>query len=487
MQEQQRTFGADSSLRVLRAGALDRALRHAPAGSQPVPKSGELSSIMPPNAHNPKPEDVEELRSAYQAGRIEKHKAIQEFADRYGLTRRQVYKCAFNNGLTRVGPRGGTLALPEEAQQILREAAGRGRPAVHAAINRAMRFLLRYPREEYGQVVPAILWKHIRKYRPGITARRPYQRAHWSPEDLEILRQGYLEGPMGVRRCVRELMRRHPDWSRDQIHWKARSLGLHWQARAERNGRRPWSEKEDMTIISSATRKPITSIARNLGRSVWAVRCRLAGLRVRGRVSGQDYGSEEILRLLQIGRRRFQRLIGSKKLKCTALHVSRRSVEEFLRKENPGAGCESGQGASKARRGAAKKHYTFQKAAARLGMTPQQISELLAKGLLRPYRPRVSEPDLWQFLEKYGWELQPDSLEFESLDCEPQKWVKRVPELSPDQADSLAKLRAERRHTQTIKNCRYCGHQVRGNACASHERRCPQRPNPQPSSLNLPR
>jgi len=119
-----------------------------------------------------------------------------------------------------------------------------------------------------------------------------------------------------------------------------------------------------------------------------------------------------------------------------------------------------------------------------LGVTPQQVSDLLAEGSLKPYRPRVAEADLWHFLDKHGWELQPDSLDFESLDCEPQHWVKRVPDLTPQQAASLAKLEAERRHTQTIKSCRYCGRQVRGNACASHERRCPQRPNPQPASVN---
>ena len=78
------------------------------------------------------------------------------------------------------------------------------------------------------------------------------------------------------------------------------------------------------------------------------------------------------------------------------------------------------------RQSPSKRPYTLQKAAERLGVTRQAVEELLAKGILKPYRPRVPEKNLWAFLEEHGWELQRDSLEFESLDEEPQRWVKPV-------------------------------------------------------------
>ena len=432
----------------------------------------------PPNDTDVKPQDLDKLLRAYQSGPAEKQRGISEFVERYGFSPSQVYKLAFKNGFTKLGENEGASILPAEAERILREAAGLARKHVHAAINRAMRVLLQYPRGAFGQVTPALLWKQIRKYQTPAGHRR-YQRAHWSPADIEVLVQGYSQGAAGVRRCVRELMRRHSEWSRDQIHWKASSLSLPPRLRAERNRQKPWSEKEDMTIISLATLKPIESIARKLDRSTWAVRCRLSGLRVSGRVAGQDYGCEDLLSLLRIGRRRLQRLIGSKKLKCTGLRISRRSVDDFLRKQNP-VGPEPLKSAGRKR--PPKKHYTLQKAAARLGTTPREVGELLAQGLLKPYRPRVSEVDLWQFLEKYGWELQPDSLEFDSLDCEPQRWVKRLPDLTPQEAASLATLRAQRAHAGKVRNCRYCRRQFRGNALGFHEKRCPQRPMPQPPS-----
>ena len=104
------------------------------------------------------------------------------------------------------------------------------------------------------------------------------------------------------------------------------------------------------------------------------------------------------------------------------------------------------------------------------------VEELLAKGILKPYRPRVPEKNLWAFLEEHGWELERDSLEFESLDEEPQRWVKPVPTVTSERAAALAKMQAQRRHTETIKVCRYCGRQLRGNVRAFHENRCPKRP-----------
>lgn len=437
-----------------------------------------FSRQAPPNDADVKPEDLDKLLRAYQSGPPEKQKGISEFVERHGFTPSQVYKLAFKNGFTKLGEEDRTPALPAEAEKILREAAGLGRKVVHAAINRAMRVLLRYPRGAFGEVTPALLWKQMRKYQTP-TGHRRYQRARWSAADLEVLAQGYREGVASVRRCVRELMRRHPDWSRDQIHWKACSLSLSPRVHNENNAQKPWSEKEDMTIISLATLKPIASIARKLDRSIWAVRCRLAGLRVSGRVGGQDYGCEDLLGLLRIGRRRLHRLIGSRKLQCTGLRISRRSVDDFLREQNT---VGPAPGTSSARKSPSRKHYTFQKAAARLGVTPQQVGELLTEGRLKPYRPRVSEENLWQFLEKYGWELQPDSLEFETLDCEPRHWVKRLPDLTPQETASLAKLRAQRAHAERVRMCRYCGRQLRGNAWGLHENRCPQRPMPQPPS-----
>jgi hypothetical protein len=427
---------------------------------------------------NIKPEDLGKLRKAYERGGEEKQKGICEFAALYGLKRYQVYWIAFKNGFTRLGHRNSRLGLPSEAEKVLRQAAGLGRKAVAAAIDRVIRILWEYPRAEFAHVTRALLWRISRKYKAPPSHQR-YERARWSPEDIELLRRGYAEGVAGIRRAVRELLRRHPNWSARQIHYKAQSLGLahrHLEGSASK-ALKPWSQNEEMALISKATEKPATSIASGLDRSPWAVRCRLAGLDERSRVSGQDYGSEDLLVILHVGRRMLHRLIGSGKLKATNLQISRSSVEEFLRNRgSPGEPTSSG------RRSPPKKYCTVQKAAARLGMRREEVEELMAKGELKPYRPRVTEKHLWKFLEKDGWQLQRDSLEFESLDEEPRRWVKPpASDLTPAQRALVVKLQARRKHTEKVNTCRYCGRQFSGNVCGFHDKRCPQRPKAQPA------
>jgi hypothetical protein len=55
-------------------------------------------------------------------------------------------------------------------------------------------------------------------------------------------------------------------------------------------------------------------------------------------------------------------------------------------------------------------------------------------------------------------------------------------DLTPQEAASLATLRAQRAHAENVRSCRYCRRQFRGNALGFHEKRCPRRPMPQPQS-----
>jgi hypothetical protein len=423
-----------------------------------------------------KPDDTERLRRAYEAGPGEKEKGISDLVERYGLTRSQVRQLAFKNGFTKLATKNGKLEVPPEVEEILQQASGLGRQATQMAINRALRALLQYPRGAFPHVTRALLWRLCRKYRVPAKHHR-YQRARWSAEEVELLANGYSGGPPGINEAVRELMRRHPDWSRSQIHWKARSLGLtHKESLPKaRNAGRRWSEAEEIGIINEASRISASSIGKKFGRTGWAVQCRLAGLGASGRVIERDYGVRRLKELLHVRTNRIQRFIGQGKLKTRRLLVSAPSLIARLRRRESESAAD-GNGGRVTQRSSSKRSYTLQKAAERLGITRQAVQELLAKGILKPYRPRVPEKNLWAFLEEHGWELQRDSLEFESLDEEPQRWVKPVRTVTPERAAALAKMQAQRRHTETIKACRYCGRQLRGNVRGFHENRCPKRP-----------
>ena len=423
-----------------------------------------------------KPDDIEKLRRAYEAGPGEKEKGISDLAERYGLTRSQVRQLAFKNGFTKLGGKKGKLLVPPEVEEILQQASALGRQAMHMAINRALRALLQYPRGAFPYVTRALLWRLSRKYKAP-TKHRRYQRARWSADDIELLVNGYSRGRSGINEAVRELMRRHPDWSRSQIHWKARSLGLtHKESSPKaRNAGRRWSEAEEMGIINEASRISASSIGKKFGRTGWAVQCRLAGLGASSRVIERDYGLRRLKELLHVRTDRIQRFIGQGKLKARRLLVSARSLIARLRRQESESAAD-GTGGRVTQLPSSKRSYTLQKAAERLGVTRQAVQELLAKGTLKPYRPRVPEKNLWAFLEEHGWELQRDSLEFESPDEEPQRWVKPLRNVTPERAAALAKMRAQRMHTETIRVCRYCGRQLQGNVRGFHENRCPKRP-----------
>jgi hypothetical protein len=164
-----------------------------------------------------KPDDIERLRRAYEAGPGEKEKGISDLAERYGLTRSQVRQLAFKNGFTKLGQKNRKPEVPAEIEAILRQASGLGREAIHMAITRALRALLQYPRGAFPHVTRALMWRLCRKYKAPPRHRR-YQRARWTADDVELLVNGYSRGRSGINEAVPELMRRHPEWSRDQIY-----------------------------------------------------------------------------------------------------------------------------------------------------------------------------------------------------------------------------------------------------------------------------
>src|SRR6266700_3019536 len=53
------------------------------------------------NGASVRPNDLERLRRAYEAGGIEKQKEIGNLVEQYGLTRPQIHKLAFKKGLNK--------------------------------------------------------------------------------------------------------------------------------------------------------------------------------------------------------------------------------------------------------------------------------------------------------------------------------------------------------------------------------------------------
>jgi hypothetical protein len=175
-----------------------------------------------------------------------------------------------------------------EIDAILRPAVRAGRKEVHSVIEQVLKG---WPGRKRGE-----LWARLRRLRnDGQEASQ--RRAVWNEEDVEILRRCYAQGRAGAYRAVRELLARHPDWSGQLIWYKAKKLGL--STRAEKP--RPWLQEEQGHLLWNAGEKPISRIARKLGRSEKAVLQMLSSQGATSKVrSPKDYNLHQVSKLLGV-------------------------------------------------------------------------------------------------------------------------------------------------------------------------------------------
>src|SRR6266852_8570463 len=210
---------------------------------------------------------------------------------------------------------------PEQIDRILREGAKRGRTGSHDAIERILKHEPGLGRAE--------LWRQIRRLKQP-SSRKLYQRTVWSPEDDQILREGYERGWKGKREAVREVLRRHPGWQPHSIWARAAKQGLvRKTSRKDRlRSRQPWADDDDRVLLTMAGYKTAKFIAKVLHRSESAVRYRLAVLGKSSRVHLEGYARRTLAQELHLGSRTIQRLIVQGLLEVRDPRITRKSLED---------------------------------------------------------------------------------------------------------------------------------------------------------------
>jgi hypothetical protein len=380
----------------------------------------------------------------------------------------------------------------EQADQILREGARRGRRGSHAAIERILR-------HEPG-LRRADLWLRIRRLKNGTTGR-PHCRSVWSPEDDAVLREGYTRGWLGKQHAVRELLRRHPDW-RPHIVWRrAAKLGLTHRniRRGRERGGRPWSEEDDRILLDLAGYKHARAIGQTLHRTESAVRYRLALLGNSSRVHREGYARRALAEQLHLGSKTIQRLIVTGLLEVRDPRITKHSIDqlckamhragppeggspgvEFSAPEihggaripaqcDPPDGERAGRGVSATRAARAKRFW--EEAAMAVGVSREAVEQYILKGTLKLCDPRITERSLRNLCRRNG-----SLINSEFLDQETRAWLRDEMDLVADAGkDDAERLRASRKHAQVVRNCEGCGRTIRGNAFFRHIKRCAQR------------
>jgi hypothetical protein len=380
---------------------------------------------------------------------------------------------------------------PEQVDQILREGVKRGRTGSHIAIERILKHEPSLGRAE--------LWQQIRRLKHPSNGKL-YQRTAWSSEDDEILRKGYEEGWTGKREAVRELLRRHPGWQPHSIWGRASKLGLVRKSpkKTRQCSRQLWNEDDDRILLAMAGYKTAEFIGKALHRSENAVRYRLAVLGKSSRVHLEGYARRALAKELHLGCRTIQRLIVQGLLDVRDPRITRKSLEDACRRgelpgslldlqpETMGTGmlpCQeeppakpsnnsklaaSGDSSKPPRSCRAKRIWAD--VATQFNVGVSVIEQLIFRGALKLYDPRVTEKSLTKFCARYGALVKTDF-----LDAETRDWLAGSMDLAPNAGkDEVGRLDAFRKHAQVVRTCESCDRAIRGNVFFRHNKRCPQ-------------
>jgi hypothetical protein len=381
---------------------------------------------------------------------------------------------------------------PEQIDQILCEGIKRGCTGSHSAIERILKHEPGLGRAE--------LWRRIRQLRQPSSAK-VYQRTAWSPTDDQILRKGYEEGWKGKRDAVRELLRRHPGWQPHSIWGRAAKLKLLRESpqRTRQRSRQPWTEDDDRILLAMAGYKTSQFIAKALHRSENAVRYRLAALGKSSRVHLEGYARRTLAQELHLGSRTVQRLIVQGLLEVRDPRITRKSLEDACKtgrltaslhdqlpdaKESAAIPSEEGPATTPSTNAipvapadslkpprSCRAKRIWADVAKQLNVDASVIEQLIFRGVLKLYDPRVTEKSLTKFCARYGALIKTDF-----LDAETRNWLADSMDLAPAAGkDEAGGLEAFRKHALVVRTCEHCGRAIRGNVFFRHNKRCPQR------------
>ncbi len=380
---------------------------------------------------------------------------------------------------------------PEQIDRILRQGVKGGRVGSHSAIERILKHEPGLGRAE--------LWRRIRQLKQPLNGKL-YKRTAWSPEDDQILRKGYEEGWNGKREAVRELLRRHPGRQPHSIWGRASKLGLVRKTpqKIRQRSRHLWTEDDDRILLAMAGYKTAESIAKVLHRSENAVRYRLAVLGKSSRVYLEGHARRTLAQELHLGSRTIQRLIVQGLLEVRDPRITRKSLEDACRtgcltaslhdqlleaKESAAIPREEGpaptrstnsipvapDGPSKPPRSCRAKRIWVD-VARQLNVDASVIEQLIFRGVLKLYDPRVTEKSLTKFCARYGALIKSDF-----LDAETRNWLAGSMDLAPSAGkDEASRLEAFRKHALVVRTCEHCGRAIRGNVFFRHNKGCPQ-------------
>src|SRR5271157_73017 len=234
----------------------------------------------------------------------------------------------------------------------------------------------------------------------------------------QLLMAGIKLGPAKKREAINRVLELVPEWTRGDC-WqrindlrraaKRAALEQRHPAKAKKSGEaaaarrpasRPWTPVDYDRLLNLAGYEPAKRIAQRLGRSVRAVRFRMAALGISARVA-DAWSLRALWKMLRVRPSRLRYFIGNGVLKVRDARISASSLAAFCDQNRPSLAPSTLERVTAALVKGAE-GYTWERAADLLGVTVAQVQSGISAGQLRVVDTFVTDRSFEEFCKKHG-------------------------------------------------------------------------------------
>jgi hypothetical protein len=229
-----------------------------------------------------------------------------------------------------------------------------------------------------------------------------------------------------------------------------------------RGSSRPWTAADDDRLLNWAGYEPVKKIAQRLGRSESAVRFRMGALGMSAKVS-DGWSLRSLRKLLRVSPTRIRYLIGTGLLRVRDPRITAESFAAYFEQQRESLDPAAVERLCGAQEKAAD-GYSWERAAAILGIDAPGIHALLCAGTLKIVDPFVTDRQFEEYCKKHGNEI-----DLSLIDPGTAKWL--ISEYGVPKPESKPHASRAQKHALVVRACK-CGKKIAGNAYFRHIRSC---------------
>jgi hypothetical protein len=291
-----------------------------------------------------------------------------------------------------------------------------------------------------------------------------------------VLITGARLGTMGKKQAINKVLQLVPEWRRGDCWRRIRQLrrtsliphlelppaepktsGLHEPNSAPRQPVRPWSAEEDAKLLDWAGYEPVNKIAQRLGRSVRAVRFRLGALGMSARVS-DGWSLRSLRKLLHVGPAKIRHFIGTGMLRVRDPRISSKLIVKLC---STGVLSADSRAVERLRK---CQSLPWDRVAEVLGISIDQVQDLICQGKLKVLDPFVTDRSFEEFCRRHG-----DQINLAFIDPRSAKWL--VEEYGISCGSNIRIVSRSQKHALVVRACK-CGRKITGNIFFKHVKHC---------------